>query len=71
MFPETEWQRGNISDAEHLDALACALSQLLHKLASDACHANHPDTVHFMVEQQRKLDRMVRHISERMPAGRR
>lgn len=67
MFFETEWQKGNVSDVEQLDALACAFHALLGKLASDGCHDNRPHDVHFMVEQQRKLDRMVRDVSRRMP----
>lgn len=62
-----DWQQGCITSGEFLDSVEVDLLEFLHTLSMAACHDARPVDVHFMVEQQRKVIRLMRDICHRLP----
>lgn len=67
MFNLDNWQKGNITSGEFLDKVEDELLPFLDALARQACADGCPSRVHFMVEQQRKVVRVMRDIRHRLP----
>jgi hypothetical protein len=61
------WKDGLVSAQEIVAELECNIVQFLDTLARDACRDNCPLDVHFYVEAERKVSRILRQVEHRLP----